>query len=324
MQFFIRRKAKVADSPHSVDDEVKKELIDDSKRILSSFILTLIAAVITVPLFIMLYRYMPDIIIPVGKGMRIDHLLLLVVIFAVLRIAAYFIRYFLYGATIVVLTVMTIGQFVGNFGFSDVYKKYYDLVTWVGSNPIKIPFLSGTKTSIPNGDRIREAIDYTNPKVRDFAVASATRYFKNAEYDYNYRHVVKYFSIFKVMTVWNYTSDPKGEDYYATASESIRLMAGDCDDYAILMAALIKAVGGEVRLVRTSNHLYPEVKICSYDQFPEIINIIKNRLFFKESLGNRIYYHLDEWNNVWLNFDYTNIYPGGPFMEEDIIGIMEI
>ena len=91
-----------------------------------------------------------------------------------------------------------------------------------------------------------------------------------------------------------------------------------------MMAALIKAVGGEVRLIRTANHMYPEVKVCSYEQFPDIIDLIKNRLFFKESLGNRIYYHLDEWNNIWLNFDYTNIYPGGAFMEDEIIGIMEI
>jgi hypothetical protein len=287
-------------------------------------VLTIIAAVITVPLFIMLYRYMPDIILPIGKGLRIDHLLLMIVIFTVLRVLAYFVRFFLYGASIIVVIVLIVGQFAGGFGFTDMYRNYYDLVTWVGSNPVKIPFLAGVKTNIPNSERIRAAIDYNKPEVRDFAVKASARYFLEAKYDYTYRHAVKYFSIFKVMTIWNYTSDPKGEDYYASASESIRLMAGDCDDYAILMAALIKAIGGEVRLIRTANHMYPEVKVCSYEQFPDIIDLIKNRLFFKESLGNRIYYHLDEWNNIWLNFDYTNIYPGGAFMEEEIIGIMEI
>jgi hypothetical protein len=308
----------------TVPATVGKELLDDSKRILSSFVLTIIAAVVTVPLFIMLYRYMPDVILPIGKGLRIDHLLLIILIFAMLRTAAHFLRIFLYGATVVVLIVLIVGQFAGGFGFTDMYRNYYDLVTWVGSNPVKIPFLAGTKTKIPNGEKILSKIDYDTPAVRDFAVKASLRYFRNAAYDYNFRHSVKYFSVFKVMSLWNYTNDPKGEDYYASASESIKLMAGDCDDYSILMAALIKAVGGEVRLIRTANHMYPEVKICTYEQFPDIIDLIKNRLFFKESLGNRIYYHLDEWNNIWLNFDYTNIYPGGAFMEDEIIGIMEI
>lgn len=317
-------KKKVIATEAAVPETAGQKLLDDSKRILSSFVLTIIAAVITVPLFIMLYRYMPDIILPIGKGLRIDHLLLMIVIFSLLRVIAYFVRIFLYGASIVVVIVLIVGQFVGGFGFTDMYRNYYDLVTWVGSNPVKIPFLVGIKTNIPNGERIRVAIDYDNSEVRDFAVKASTKYFRDAKYDYTYRHTVKYFSIFKIMTIWNYTNDPKGEDYYATASQSIRLMAGDCDDYSILMAALIKAIGGEVRLIRTANHMYPEVKVCSYEQFPDIIDLIKNRLFFKESLGNRIYYHLDEWNNIWLNFDYTNIYPGGAFMEEEIVGIMEI
>lgn len=317
---WFKRKKNIETKPETAGTE----LLDDSKRILSSFVLTIIAAVVTIPLFIIVYRYIPDIIIPLGKGLRIDQILTVVVIFAILRVTAYFVRYFLYGALILVILVMVVGQIAGGFGFTDVYRDYKDLITYVGSNPIRIPFLSGTKTKIPNAEKIRMAIDYTNPVVRDFAVASSKKYFINAKYDYKYRHLVKCFSIFRVMTVWNYVPDPKGEDYYATAAESVKLMSGDCDDYSILIAACIKAVGGEVRLIRTPDHLYPEVKVCTYEEFPEIIDLIKNRLFFKESLGERIYYHLDEWNNIWLNFDYTNIYPGGEFMSDDIIGIMEI
>jgi hypothetical protein len=319
MKWFIKNKAEKR-VPHTAG----QELLDDSKHILSSFVLTIIAAVVTIPLFIMLYRYVPDIIIPIGKGLRIDHVLAMTLIFVILRVAAYFVRYFLYGASIVLIIVLIIGQIVGGFGFTNVYSKYRDLITYVGSNPIKIPFLSNTKTTISNADSIIQAIDYENAGVRDFAVSSSKKYFTNSKFDLNFRHIVQYFSIFRVMSSWNYVSDPIGEDYYAKASESVKLMSGDCDDYSILMAACIKAVGGEVRLIRTPNHMYPEVKVCSYEYFPQIIDLIKNRLFFKESLGERIYYHLDEWNNIWLNFDYTNIYPGGAFMSDDILGILVI
>lgn len=303
---------------------LKKELVEDSKRILSSFVLTLISAILTVPLFILVFRYMPDIRLPIGDGLRIDGILLVLVIFAILRVTAYFVRYFLYGASAVLLVVLLVGQLVGGFGFSDVYRSYYDLVTYVGTSPVKIPFLGEVKSNIPDGEKIRTAINYKDPAVRDFAIRASRRFFTGANVPYDYRNQQKYFSIFKVMTRWEYVSDPKWEDYYAAASESIPLMAGDCDDYSILMAACIKAVGGEVRLVRTSTHLYPEVKIATPEELPAVVDLIKNRLFYKESLGERIYYHQDGWNNIWLNFDYTKNYPGGAFLAEDIVGIMEI
>ncbi len=318
----LKRKTPTEDNSGRV--VLEKELVEDSKRILSSFVLTLISAILTVPLFILLYRYMPDIRIPVGEGFNVEGVLLVIVIFALLRVTAYFVRFFLYGASVVMLVVLLVGQLVGGFGFSDVYRSYYDLLTYVGTNPIKIPFLGEVKSNIPDGEKIRSAINYKDPVVRDFALRAAQRYFTEAHVPYEYRNQRKYFSIFKVMYRWEYVSDPKWEEYYASASESIPLMSGDCDDYSILMAACIKAVGGEVRLVRTSAHLYPEVKVGTYEELPAIVDLIKNRLFYKESLGERIYYHQDGWNNIWLNFDYTRNYPGGAFLAEDIVGIMEI
>jgi hypothetical protein len=317
---WLSRNKQNPDSPETAG----KVLLDDSKRIMSSFVLTIISALITIPLFIIVYRYIPNIIIPVGNGLRIDHILALILVFAIIRVAAYFIRNFIYGALVILVIVLAIGQIAGGFGFSTLYKKYMDLITYVGSNPIKISFLGKTKSTIQDSDKILLAIDYGNPILRDFAVTGSQKYFADSKYDYKYRHIVKYFSIFRVMSAWKYVPDPKWEDYFAKASESVKLMAGDCDDYAILMAASIKAVGGEVRLVRTAGHLYPEVKVCKYEEFSGIVDLIKNRLFFKESLGERIYYHVDDWNNVWLNFDYTNIYPGGKFMSDEIIGILEL
>lgn len=300
------------------------ELVKDSKRAFSSFVLTIVSALITLPLFIIIYRYVPDIILPIGKGMRIDHVLTFMLIFTIIRILVHFIQYFLYAALAVMIIVMTVGQIAGKFGFTDMYHAYVGLITYVGANNVDLPFLDTTKTNIKNADTIRAAIDYDNPVVRDFAVAASARYFSKSRYDYRYEKIVRYFSIFKVMSAWRYVDDPRGEDYYAKASESVKLMSGDCDDYAILMAACIKATGGTVRLVRTVNHLYPEVRTGTMKDLPDIIGLIKRDLFIKESLGEKIYYRSDKWNNVWMNFDYTNIYPGGKFMSTEIIGMMEI
>ena len=89
--------------------------------------------------------------------------------------------------------------------------------------------------------------------------------------------IIQFFSVFKeVKRRWVYVFDPSGEDYYSQASETIGHLAfndlfkGDCDDYSIMIASCIRAIGGEVQLVRTTTiradgtsigHLYPEVKI---------------------------------------------------------------
>ena len=93
--------------------------------------------------------------------------------------------------------------------------------------------------TIRNAEKINEAIDYQNPALRQFAVKSAVNYFNDKELYRKYGNVIRYFSIFKTINQWNYISDPQGLDYFAKASESAQLLAGDCDDHAILMAASI-------------------------------------------------------------------------------------
>ena len=40
-----------------------------------------------------------------------------------------------------------------------------------------------------------------------------------------------------------YVSDPKGQEYYARATETLQTEAGDCDDFAILLAGMYESVG---------------------------------------------------------------------------------
>ncbi len=43
-----------------------------------------------------------------------------------------------------------------------------------------------------------------------------------------------------------------------------------------------------------------------------------------ESQNNTIHYHIDERGNIWLNLDYTAKYPGGPFMNEEILSALTL
>ena len=294
-------------------------------KILYFIILTVISSLITAPLFIIFYRYFPNMIINIGMVIRLDMILcflsIFILIFTLLRFLNRKLIFGFIGSFIVAMAVL---QLFNIYSFQQMKQSYFDLINYVEDNPIKLPFLSENQMTIRNAAQIKKAVDYDNPKLRNFAVAASTRYFNKEGYYSKYGNIIRYFSIFKVINQWDYVPDPKGLDYFSPASESINLMAGDCDDHAILMAAAIKAIGGETRLIHTKNHLYPEVKVGKKKDLTKIYFLVKRLLFYKESMGNQLFYHIDNEDNIWLNFDYTGRYPGAKFMDQQIIGILNI
>jgi transglutaminase-like putative cysteine protease len=60
---------------------------------------------------------------------------------------------------------------------------------------------------------------------------------------------------------WNYKRDPDGKEYFREASLTVTTLTGDCEDYAIAMVSLLKALGGDGRIICVSGHAYPEVYI---------------------------------------------------------------
>jgi len=176
-----------------------------------------------------------------------------------------------------------------------------------------------------DADALRESFDYQDRTVRSFAVRAATTYFTDVPVEGEEYTLVQSFSIFKVInSSWIYVSDPKGAEYFAKASESVDLLAGDCDDHAILMAASIKAIGGEVRLVRTTGHIYPEMKVGDAKAMDRAATLIRKELFPEQAGHAALFYHTDAKGDRWINLDYTRNYPGGEVMNEAIKGILPL
>ena len=173
----------------------------------------------------------------------------------------------------------------------------------------------------PNKGKIIDAVNYDSPRVRNFAVMSATKYFRNIKGYQEQRRLIQCFAVFKeIRNRWLYVNDPSNREYIASASESLQHFSGDCDDHAILMAACIKAIGGTPRIIHTGGHLYPEMLIGTKADLETANYLIKEQLFVEESKNQEVHYHIDERGQVWLNLDYTARYPGGRFMREEILG----
>jgi tetratricopeptide (TPR) repeat protein len=133
---------------------------------------------------------------------------------------------------------------------------------------------------------------------------------------------------------WSYARDPRGSDYFMYANQSLKIGGkascsgvGDCDDFAILMSALVESIGGTTRIIFAQNktiggHAYAEVYLGNLNnqnsQVDEIINWLKQKFN-----TDKIYTHIDtDSKEVWLNLDWGTdekgtAHPGGPFYQGD-------
>ena len=180
---------------------------------------------------------------------------------------------------------------------------------------------SGSGTQEKNIGELKRTLDARvepdNPRVRDEAVVLALKYPGEKTID----QIVSIYDYLKngdeSKKGWGYVSDPRGIDDFMFANQTLRngerancVGGGDCDDFAILMSALVESIGGTTRIIlarnnSTGGHAYTEVYLGrinnsdSGDQVEAIIGWLKEKLD-----ADKIYTHIDtDTKDVWLNLD---------------------
>ncbi len=256
---------------------------------------------------------------------HLDRILVLIFLIVSIQYIFRYIKKAILIITLLVFCYLIYGTVFGKYGFASIAEDYRSLLYTMSDDPNPQDIILAKLMPFPNKSKIIKAVDYDNPKVRNFALMATTKNFRNIKGYRKYRTTIQCFAVFAaIKDRWNYVNDPKDHEYIAKASESVMHFSGDCDDHAILMAACVKAVGGTPRIISTSDHYYPEMLIGSLADFENINFLIKQVLFKNETKNQAIHYHLDEHNQVWLNLDYTARYPGGPFMSSEILGALTL
>ena len=270
------------------------------------------------PLFILVYYRLPYLEWPYHT----DKILVFFIISVLLLLLVRSFKFVIITGVAAVVGWLWYGTISGQYGFSELYKDGRNVLSRLKNEPVNKDFVFTGTRSLGTDREIVNAIDYKNPVVRDFAVEATNENFGNEQQNtkMKYRILVQCLAVFKKINEnWNYVSDPQDEEYIAKASESVKLLAGDCDDHSILMAAGIKAIGGVPRLVYTQGHIYPELLLGNKKDLDHISKLIHEKLFIHESSGRTIHYHKDNDGKIWLNLDYTAGYPGGKFMGNEVI-----
>ncbi len=285
------------------------------------FVIFILSVLSTIPSFIILHQNL----IELNWIFNLDRILLFILVLALIFVALYLLKTVIIICLTLYLLLLIYGTLFGNFSFNSVFQDYNSMIYTMDNDPYPQDIIIAKLLPFPNKSKILKAIEYENPKVRNFAVMATTKYFKKIKGYPEYRNIIQCFAVFKeINSRWNYVNDPKNEDYIATATESLLYFSGDCDDHSILMAACVKSIGGTPRLIHTKGHIYPEMLIGNMQDLEQINYLIKNVLFVAESKDKQINYHIDERGQVWLNLDYTAKYPGGPFLSEEILGALTL
>lgn len=287
----------------------------------NNLVIFVLNILITFPVFIIIHQNIIDPEWP----FQVDRILLFILILVIIQLILRALRTIMIICMGIYLLVLLYGSTIGNYGFMAVFEDYRSMMYLMLDNANPQDVIISKLLPFPNKTKILNAIDYQNPKVRNFAVMATTENFRDVKGYREYRNIIQCFAVFKeIKEKWNYVDDPKGREYIAAASESVMHFSGDCDDHSILMAASIRAVGGTPRLIHTGGHIYPEMLIGDKKDLETINYLIKEVLFVRESKGKEIHYHIDERGQIWLNLDYTARYPGGPFMSEEILGALTL
>lgn len=173
-------------------------------------------------------------------------------------------------------------------------------------------------TNQKNLNLLIEAVDFSNSITNDFAVRIASKYpgakdVKQICYIFDY-----------INANWKYVLDSQKQEFFRSASRTINNnFSGDCDDYAILMAALLESIGFSTRISFAFNnelggHAFTEVLVANNvegsSQMQNIVNWI-NEYYNSNQLY--INWNKDNDNNFWLNLDWWGDfkYPGGSYYQ---------
>ena len=158
-----------------------------------------------------------------------------------------------------------------------------------------------------------EACDYTDNIVRNRAVHIAG----STPGSFNIGQVCDIFDY--CISNWSYVNDAQKNEAIESASNTLKNgLNGDCDDFAVLMASMIMAIGGEARIsyVYKDNrgHAFAEVNLGNTD-VSDVERYVSKR-YYKIYKGNT-WYRTDDLGNHWLNLDWWERHPGGRYYESD-------
>lgn len=123
---------------------------------------------------------------------------------------------------------------------------------------------------------------------------------------------------------WEYRYDKNAEFFFGASQTINEGYKGDCDDYSIVMSAILRNMGFNTRIVTGINgdygHAYPEIYIGNDQETAyELLRYVRERYSYAENIWYSSRELKEEEKQYWLNFDWSGSngyrHPGGKYFE---------
>lgn len=300
-----------------------KRIVNPGHKRLGDLFVNTAALLTIIPLAPLINRYLPPIML---GGWNLDLPIAILLAFLLVMGVIKIFRPLIIPAFLLVCVVLVYNLFTDSYTFPDVIRDYRNMVVnnWNHKDQkekelylINTIFQSRLQTY---GNQMKTKVDPADSVVRNFAVKHSLESFD--EYYPKYGQWVRVLSLFKhINSNFKYVTDAYRDEYFATARETIQNgLGGDCDDHSILMAAAIKSIGGNCRIVLTRTHAYPELQCPD----KESLTLLKESILhlFADKQIKELSYHIRN-GQYWVNLDYTAPYPGGPYLSDTAYAIIE-
>lgn len=287
----------------------------------SSRIVRLLSHLVSIPLFIIVHKLVPDVDWPIHLDRILLFLITVGIVEAILQSFSPLVKL----AFIVAFGWLTYGSIWGNYGYGSLYQDYKFMIytMYNSANPEKV--MSEQLKPFPNKDEIIKAINYKDTTVRNFALQATRKHFHEYQKENEEDFFLQYCAVFKeINTEWSHVEDPVNTDSIVSASESVDSLSGDNQDYCILMASSIMSIGGKVRIARTTDRLFPLLFIGDDKKLDKVNYFIKEVLFEEESKSKEPNFYEDEDRNIWLNLDFYSKYPGDKSAARDLVAVLRL
>jgi hypothetical protein len=289
----------------------------------STILAQLAGLAVVLPVAPFLCRFLPPFFI--GKW-NVDIFVAIIASVLVVQLLIRLLKPIIFPAFGVIALLLLVNFFYGKYSFRNVLNDYKSVVryNWTAREQKSTdmaslnPSIFDTETSSTE-KKILAKIDPQDSTVRNFSIRHSLDYFD--EYKNKYGMLARHLSLFKyINNHFNYVPDNLRDEYFATAKETIlNGLGGDCDDHSILMASCLMSIGARVRLIIVKGHMYPELYAGNKEQY-EVVQQAVIQLFQSED-PDRLYYHENN-GEYWINLDYTERYPGGRYMNNQVFNII--
>ena len=176
-------------------------------------IIFMLNILIAVPVFLIAHQNL----IELNWPYNLDRILLFILILAVIQLILQSLKTIIILCIFFYLITLLYGTAFGDYGFDRVFEDYRYMIYSMSENPKPQDLIISKLLPFPNKSKIIDAVDFTNPKVRNFALMATTKHFEqDVKQHPSDRKLIQCFAVFaEIKKRWNYVNDPQGREYIA-------------------------------------------------------------------------------------------------------------